>query len=410
MQVDFLLLSVGYMTREVKSLTGGGEVRGIGSESGLLDQLRFINHNLFFWSFLIFPSTLLFPRHHLCQLNWLRPGVVWCPLMLQWSRTLTHSFCDRTCLYIRIQRCLKKYLKAAFSWNPFKFLLFTIFHQGFYLNILRPWAESLFFFFFLILVWHILNPTTSFSLVQYECIDVPRRPTQIFFFQPFTPTQIQLLSSPAVNRWHQIHSAETLTRTRRVWDQWPSATCSLWPGRKVRAWRPLRLRASPLLLHPYPLWSSFSHLQNPNKVCLKAEVHKKKKKKRIQFPKGLHMWPIQQDIMMSVTMNNEWLCLGEKNRCRLCVVTEFNVLYHLLYVAFVISLEPFVWTVEPTKEELSEKLNTTTRSMEHMNSLLHETEATNAILMEQITVCILPQLYKHRNNIFLLLLKTKLET
>lgn len=48
MQVDFLLLSVGYMTREVKSLTGGGEVRGIGSESGLLDQFRFINHNLFF--------------------------------------------------------------------------------------------------------------------------------------------------------------------------------------------------------------------------------------------------------------------------------------------------------------------------------------------------------------------------
>lgn len=148
MQVDFLLLSVGYMTREVKSLTGGGEVRGIGSESGLLDQFRFINHNLFFWSFLIFPSTLLFPRHHLCQLNWLRPGVVWCPLMLQWSRTLTHSCCDRTCLYIRIQRCLKKDLKAAFNWNPFKFLyLFTIFHQGFYLNILRPWAESLFFFF-----------------------------------------------------------------------------------------------------------------------------------------------------------------------------------------------------------------------------------------------------------------------
>lgn len=91
---------------------------------------------------------------------------------------------------------------------------------------------------------------------------------------------------------------------------------------------------------------------------------------------------------------------GKKNICRLCVVTEVNVLYHLLYVAFVISLEPFVWTVEPTKEELSEKLNTTTRSMEHMNSLLHETEATNAILMEQITVCILPQLYKHRNNIF----------
>ncbi|MEQ2288204.1 hypothetical protein AMECASPLE_020354, partial [Ameca splendens] len=49
--------------------------------------------------------------------------------------------------------------------------------------------------------------------------------------------------------------------------------------------------------------------------------------------------------------------------------------------------EPFVWTVEPSKEELIEKLSTATRSMEHVNSLLHETEATNAVLMEQITVC-----------------------
>ncbi|KAM7380708.1 hypothetical protein PAMP_003985 [Pampus punctatissimus] len=48
--------------------------------------------------------------------------------------------------------------------------------------------------------------------------------------------------------------------------------------------------------------------------------------------------------------------------------------------------EPFVWTLEPTKEELSQKLNTATRSMEHMNTLLHETEATNAVLMEQITL------------------------
>ncbi|KAK9537435.1 hypothetical protein VZT92_005053 [Zoarces viviparus] len=48
--------------------------------------------------------------------------------------------------------------------------------------------------------------------------------------------------------------------------------------------------------------------------------------------------------------------------------------------------EPFVWTVEPTKQELSVKLSTATRSMEHMNSLLHETEATNAVLMEQITL------------------------
>lgn len=48
--------------------------------------------------------------------------------------------------------------------------------------------------------------------------------------------------------------------------------------------------------------------------------------------------------------------------------------------------EPFVWTVEPTKEELSQKLNTATKSMAHMNRLLHETEATNAVLMEQITL------------------------
>ncbi|XP_061647481.1 GRIP and coiled-coil domain-containing protein 2 isoform X1 [Phyllopteryx taeniolatus] len=48
--------------------------------------------------------------------------------------------------------------------------------------------------------------------------------------------------------------------------------------------------------------------------------------------------------------------------------------------------EPFVWTVEPTKDELSQKLSTATRSLAHMNSLLHETEATNAVLMEQINL------------------------
>ncbi|XP_076858221.1 GRIP and coiled-coil domain-containing protein 2 isoform X2 [Brachyhypopomus gauderio] len=48
--------------------------------------------------------------------------------------------------------------------------------------------------------------------------------------------------------------------------------------------------------------------------------------------------------------------------------------------------EPFVWQVEPSKEELNQRLNTVTRSMEHMNSLLHESEATNAVLMEQISV------------------------
>ncbi|XP_014029407.2 GRIP and coiled-coil domain-containing protein 2 isoform X3 [Salmo salar] len=48
--------------------------------------------------------------------------------------------------------------------------------------------------------------------------------------------------------------------------------------------------------------------------------------------------------------------------------------------------EPFVWQVEPTKEELNQKLTTATRSMDHMNSLLHETEATNAVLMEQVNL------------------------
>ncbi|KAG7282176.1 hypothetical protein CRUP_034923 [Coryphaenoides rupestris] len=32
------------------------------------------------------------------------------------------------------------------------------------------------------------------------------------------------------------------------------------------------------------------------------------------------------------------------------------------------------------------QLTTATRSMEHMNGLLHETEATNALLMEQVTL------------------------
>lgn len=42
--------------------------------------------------------------------------------------------------------------------------------------------------------------------------------------------------------------------------------------------------------------------------------------------------------------------------------------------------------MEPSKEELTQKLSTAARSVEHLNSLLHETEATNAVLMEQITV------------------------
>lgn len=71
------------------------------------------------------------------------------------------------------------------------------------------------------------------------------------------------------------------------------------------------------------------------------------------------------------------------------MTAEFLLLSSLFILISVclFSLEPFVWNVEPTKEELTQKLNTATRSMEHMNSLLHETEATNAVLMEQITVC-----------------------
>lgn len=48
--------------------------------------------------------------------------------------------------------------------------------------------------------------------------------------------------------------------------------------------------------------------------------------------------------------------------------------------------EPAVWHMEPSKEELTQKLSTAARSVEHLNSLLHETEATNAVLMEQITL------------------------
>ncbi|XP_040831452.1 GRIP and coiled-coil domain-containing protein 2 [Ochotona curzoniae] len=47
-------------------------------------------------------------------------------------------------------------------------------------------------------------------------------------------------------------------------------------------------------------------------------------------------------------------------------------------------LEPPLWHAEFTKEELVQKLSTTTKSADHLNGLLRETEATNAILMEQI--------------------------
>ncbi|KAK7168483.1 hypothetical protein R3I93_004709 [Phoxinus phoxinus] len=48
--------------------------------------------------------------------------------------------------------------------------------------------------------------------------------------------------------------------------------------------------------------------------------------------------------------------------------------------------EPADWLMEPSKEELTVKLNSAARSVEHLNGLLHETEATNAVLTEQITL------------------------
>lgn len=50
------------------------------------------------------------------------------------------------------------------------------------------------------------------------------------------------------------------------------------------------------------------------------------------------------------------------------------------------SAEPPQWQAELTKEELVQKLNTTTKSADHLNGLLRESEATNVILMEQIKV------------------------
>ncbi|KAG9492512.1 hypothetical protein GDO78_000811 [Eleutherodactylus coqui] len=44
------------------------------------------------------------------------------------------------------------------------------------------------------------------------------------------------------------------------------------------------------------------------------------------------------------------------------------------------------WQPELSKEELTEKLNTTSKSVDHLSGLLHETEATNAMLMEQVTL------------------------
>ncbi|XP_018423696.1 PREDICTED: GRIP and coiled-coil domain-containing protein 2, partial [Nanorana parkeri] len=48
--------------------------------------------------------------------------------------------------------------------------------------------------------------------------------------------------------------------------------------------------------------------------------------------------------------------------------------------------EPPQWQPEISREELTEKLNTASKSVDHLSGLLHETEATNAMLMEQITL------------------------
>nr|DBA33256.1 TPA: hypothetical protein GDO54_000969 [Pyxicephalus adspersus] len=48
--------------------------------------------------------------------------------------------------------------------------------------------------------------------------------------------------------------------------------------------------------------------------------------------------------------------------------------------------EPPQWQPEVSREELTEKLNTASKSVDHLSGLLHETEATNAMLMEQITL------------------------
>ncbi|XP_043926919.1 GRIP and coiled-coil domain-containing protein 2 [Protopterus annectens] len=49
-----------------------------------------------------------------------------------------------------------------------------------------------------------------------------------------------------------------------------------------------------------------------------------------------------------------------------------------------LKLEPPQWQPEPTKEELAQKLSITAKSIDHLNGLLRENEATNAALLEQI--------------------------
>lgn len=78
--------------------------------------------------------------------------------------------------------------------------------------------------------------------------------------------------------------------------------------------------------------------------------------------------------------------------------SKISVLRYILLRIFICNLwfwkliaeqhlaEPPLWHAEFTKEELVQKLSSTTKSADHLNGLLQETEATNAILMEQIKV------------------------
>lgn len=111
---------------------------------------------------------------------------------------------------------------------------------------------------------------TSISLLNYFlggvmfvliCVGILLYYLSLLFFQ------VQWWSSLDASPWRQTPSAEIQIRTRRGWDLWSSVTSSLWPGRKARVWRPLRLRAPLLFLHPCRLWSIFSCHQTPNKVC-----------------------------------------------------------------------------------------------------------------------------------------------
>lgn len=63
-----------------------------------------------------------------------------------------------------------------------------------------------------------------------------------------------------------------------------------------------------------------------------------------------------------------------------------QVLFPSLSFLFQLIAEPSQWQADLTKDELIQKLNTTTKSADHLNELLRESEATNAILMEQIKV------------------------